>query len=47
LESALEVAQQRGGDWEQRVSRPEVPLESYFLTPTGWPSTHRSTAAAE
>lgn len=47
VESALEVAQQRGGDWEQRVSRPEVPLEAYFLTPSGWPSAHRSSTTAE
>lgn len=47
LESALEVAQQPGGDWVPRVSRPELPLESYFLTPSGWPSAHRSTTTAE
>jgi hypothetical protein len=50
LESALEVAQQRAGDWESGVAREDPrrpPLESYFVIPTTWSAASRSTSSVE
>lgn len=47
VERALEVAEQRGGDWVPRASRSEPPLETYFVIPTTWSAASRSTSSAE